>query len=82
MVELARGATIAGLEAQGWTRDALCAELHRSDLRIGGPTYMRAPDGRLHAVSVGEPRVLEGSFPGEGGRSIALVDGTEMLQES
>ncbi len=78
MVELARGATIERLEAQGWVRDALCSELHRADVRMGGPTYMRAPDGRLHAVSVGDPRVLDGTFAGEG-RSIVLVDGHEAV---
>lgn len=44
------------------------------------PAQWRAPDGRLHAVSVGDPRLLEGVFPGEGGRSIALVYGRELEQ--
>ena len=75
-MELERFATIATLEAQGWQRDALCADLHKGEVfRIGGPTYLRAPDGRIHGVTAVHTFPLDGPYRLPSGGSMEFVDG-------
>ena len=44
------------LRTEGWTQDEECAAMQEEDFRMGGPTYMRSPDGFVHAVSTGRQK--------------------------
>jgi hypothetical protein len=61
MVEFARFEQIRNLEAQGWVQDEECQDLQRADMRMGGPTFLKDSQGRIHEVSCGTERLLNGS---------------------
>ena len=61
---------VASLKNQGWTVDDECHRLQVADERVAAPTYVKAPDGRVHAVTAdrampldGPHRVCLGRFP-------------------
>lgn len=62
MVEFARFAQCQALQDKGWTQDEECKRLQIADESCGGPTYMRAPDGKLYGVSCGVETPLSGLY--------------------
>jgi len=82
-VEYGRFKQVADLKAAGWTMDEDCRLLQLGDQTIGGPTYMRSPDGKVYAVSCGTEKPLDGmflSYVGQplGSRSVVYRDGKEI----
>ena len=55
-MEAERAQQIVDLEEQGWVIDDECRVRQERDAAIGGPTYMKSPDGVMHEVSHGEVR--------------------------
>lgn len=62
-MEYGRFDQIDRLKKAGWTEDDECQQLYNDapDV-IGGPTYMRSPDGRIHAVTCGKETPVEGTY--------------------
>lgn len=64
-MELGRFKQIADLREKGWTTDEETAMFHAMDardMRVGGPSYMKSPEGVLCAVSGGTERPVAGRF--------------------
>lgn len=62
MVEFARFAQTKALEENGWTQDDECRRLQWADESVGGPTYMRDPNGLYYAVGCGKETPLDGMY--------------------
>jgi hypothetical protein len=82
-MEYGRFQQVQDLEATGWTVDEDCRRLQKADMSMGGPTYMRSPDGKVCAVSCGTQEPLNGIFqshvgPPFGSRGVVYQDGKEV----
>lgn len=52
-MELGRDGQISDLMDNGWYIDDDCQSRQMADRTMGGPTYMKSPDGILHEVGYG-----------------------------
>jgi len=81
-MEYGRFKQVQDLEAAGWTVDEDCRRLQEADTSIGGPTYMRSPDGKVCEVTCGTETPLNGMYqsdlgPPLGSRGVIYRDGKE-----
>jgi hypothetical protein len=79
MSMMSRMELVRQLRREGWVQDRLCAGIQLADESLGGPTYMRDPNGRYFAVDEDGRLPLRGSFRSRevegGGREHRFEDG-------
>lgn len=63
MLDKKRGPHVEGLKAKGWREDDECRRLALGHRHVnGGPAFLKDPGGRVHAVSNGRERILDGGY--------------------